>query len=169
MNIETLTFVHVVISLAGILSGCVLFLGFLSGSFWRRWNTLFLVTTVATSATGFLFPFVQLLPSHIFGAISLVVLAVGIAALYRFDLVGFWRKTYVICAAIALYLNIFVGVVQAFLKVPALKELAPTQAEPPFAIAQLLVLVLVSSMAVTGWLKWRSQTPPPRLAHRAGA
>ena len=170
MSIETLTFVHVAISLVGIVSGIVLFLGLLKGEFLNLWNTIFLVTTVATSATGFMFPFVELLPSHIFGAISLVVLAIGIAALCRFGLVERrWRKTYFICAAIALYLNIFVGVVQAFLKVPALKALAPTQSELPFAIAQLLVLALFTSLAVGSWLKWRSQTPVRHMAQRAGA
>jgi hypothetical protein len=88
MSLEVLTLIHVVISLAGIASGCVFFLGLLKGSYLKRWNTVFLVTTVATSATGFLFPFVQLLPSHIFGVISLVVLAIGLAALYRHDLAG---------------------------------------------------------------------------------
>ena len=92
-----------------------------------------------------------------------------LAFLLVFGLAGGWRKAYVICAAVALYLNIFVGVVQAFQKVPALKALAPTQSEPPFAIAQLLVLALFTSVAVTGWLKWRSQAPPMRLAQRAGA
>jgi hypothetical protein len=92
--------------------------------------------------TGYGFPFLHLLPSHVVGAISLVVLAVAIYARYARHLAGGWRGTYVIGAVIALYLNVFVLVVQSFLKVPALHALAPTQSEPPFAVAQLVVLVL---------------------------
>jgi hypothetical protein len=105
-------------------------------------TAIFLATTVLTSATGFLFPFTHLLPSHIVGTLSLVVLAIAIASLYVFHLAGAWRKTYVITSGIALYFNCFVLVVQSFLKVPALHALAPQGKEPPFAIAQLILLVL---------------------------
>jgi hypothetical protein len=114
----------------------------LSGERLDGWTTIFLTTTVLTSVTGFLFPIEHLLPSHKIGIISLIVLAPAILARYAFHLAGRWRRTYVICAVIALYLNCFVGVVQAFVKVPALKALAPTQKEPPFLVAQLLVLAV---------------------------
>jgi hypothetical protein len=141
-NLAAYTLVHVAISLIGIGSGLVVVGGFLTRREFNRWTPLFLTTTVATSATGYGFPFEHLLPSHIVGAISLVVLAAVIYARYARHLAGAWHATYVIGAVTALYLNVFVLVVQLFLKVPALKALAPTQSEPPFAIAQLLVLVL---------------------------
>jgi hypothetical protein len=116
-------------------------------------TAIFLAGTVATSVTGFGFPFDHLLPSHKVGIISLVILAVAILARYGLRLAGAWRRVYVICAAIALYLNVFVAVVQAFLKIPALTALAPTQAEPPFAIAQLVVLALFIALTVVAMKK----------------
>jgi hypothetical protein len=115
------------------------------------WTALFLATTVLTSVTGFLFPFERLLPSHVFGIISLVVLAIALFALYGRHLAGSWRWIYVVGAAVALYLNSFVGVFQAFLKIPAVHALAPTQAEPPFAVAQgtvLLAFIVLTVLAV---------------------
>ena len=141
-NLATYTSVHVVISLVVIGSGLVVLLGLLAGKRLNLSTALFLVTTAATSITGYGFPFTHLLPSHVVGAISLVVLAVAIYARYARHLAGAWRATYVICAVAALYFNVFVLVVQAFLKVPALHSLAPTQSEPPFAVAQLVVLAL---------------------------
>src|SRR5438477_200015 len=133
MSTATFTLVHVLLSLAGIASGFVVLAGLLTGKRRDRSTALFLATTALTSVTGFGFPFDHLLPSHAIGILSLLVLAVAIAARYSFHLAGAWRRTYVITAAIALYLNIFVLVVQLFLKVPALKDLAPTQKEPPFS------------------------------------
>lgn len=141
MSLETFTLVHVVISLVGIGSGLVVLAGLLGGKGLDGWTMLFLITTVLTSVTGFGFPFVQLLPSHIVGVISLVVLAVTIPARYVFHLAGAWRRIYVAGAVAALYFNVFVLIVQAFLKVPMLNALAPTQSEPPFLIAQLVALV----------------------------
>src|SRR5216117_1465342 len=123
----TFTLVHVGVSLAGIASGLVVLYGMLTANAMSRWTAIFLATTVATSATGFGFPFEQLLPSHIVGAISLVVLAVAIVAKYVKHLAGAWRLVYVITATLALYLNVFVLVVQLFRRVPALHDLAPTQ------------------------------------------
>jgi hypothetical protein len=136
------TIVHVVISLVGIGSGLIVMFGLLAGQRLDGQTVLFLATTVATSVTGYGFPFEHLLPSHIVGAISLVVLALAIYARYARHLAGPWRATYVICAVLALYLNVFVLIVQLFLNVPALHLLAPTQSEPPFGVAQLVVLVL---------------------------
>ena len=114
------------------------------------WTSIFLTTTVLTSVTGFLFPFEGLKPSYIVGGISLLVLAIAIWARYGGRLAGPSRWIYVVTAAVALYLNCFVAVVQSFLKIPALHALAPTGSEPPFLIAQLLVL------AIFVWLTWRA-------------
>jgi hypothetical protein len=148
MTTSTFTLVHVLLSLAGIGSGLVVVCGLLTEKRLDGWTAIFLVTTVLTSATGFLFPFHQLLPSHKVGILSLVVLAIVIPARYLFHLAGAWRRIYVIGALVALYLNVFVAVVQAFLKVPALKALAPTQQEPPFLVAQLVVLVVFAGLTI---------------------
>src|SRR6266446_10521393 len=142
MTTSTFTLVHVVLSLVGIASGLVVAYGLLAGKRLDGWTGLFLATTVATSVTGFGFPFDHLLPSHKVGIISLALLAIAILARYAFHLAGAWRRIYVITAIAALYLNVFVGVVQSFLKVPALHALAPKQTEPPFLVTQLVVLAL---------------------------
>jgi len=142
MSLATYTFLHVLISLIGIGSGFVVMFGLLTAKRLEGWTALFLITTVLTSLTGFGFPFEHLLPSHIVGIISLVALGFAIPALYNFHLSGAWRWIYVIGAAIALYLNVFVAVAQAFMKVPALKVLAPTQKEPPFLVTQIVVMVV---------------------------
>lgn len=141
-SVPTFTLVHVVISLIGICSGLVVLFGMFKSKKLEGWTALFLATTILTSVTGFMLPADHLLPSHIVGAISLVVLAVALLALYVKRLTGFWRWLYVVTAVIALYLNDFVLVAQSFQKVPFLNALAPTGSEPPFAIAQLVVLVL---------------------------
>ncbi len=138
---ETYTLIHVLISLIGIGTGFVALFGLLTGRLLNSWTAVFLTTTVLTSVTGFGFPFERLLPSHVVGILSLIVLAVAIAALYRRRLEGGWRTAYIVSASIAQYFNVFVLVVQSFNKVPALKALAPTQTEPPFVIAQLTVLL----------------------------
>lgn len=142
MSLATFTLVHVLISLIGIGSGLITAYGLLAAKPLDGWTATFLATTVLTSLTGFLFPVEHLLPSHIVGIISLVVLALAIFARYGRHLTGSWRWIYVVTALIALYLNCFVAVVQSFMKVPALKALAPTQKEPPFLIAQIALLVL---------------------------
>jgi hypothetical protein len=137
-----LTLIHVVISLVGIVSGCVVIFGFLKAKHFGGWVALFLTTTTLTSITGFLLPFHKIMPSHVVGLLSLFVLATATIALYRFRLNGPWRRTFVICSLIAEYFNVFVLVAQLFAKVPALRIAAPTQSEPPFAISQLVVLGL---------------------------
>ncbi|HEX9445503.1 MAG TPA: hypothetical protein VGA73_15385 [Candidatus Binatia bacterium] len=158
MSISTFTLVHVVLSLIGIFSGAVVLLGMLGGKRLDGWTATFLATTVLTSVTGFGFPFDHLLPSHKVGILSLAVLAVAILTRYAFHLVGAWRWIYVITAALALYLNVFVGVVQAFLKVPALRALAPTGTEPPFVAAEAAVLALFVALAVAAAIKFRPPT-----------
>ena len=130
MSLATFTLVHVILSLIGIFTGVVVLIGMLNSNRLSGLTAVFLATTVLTSATGFLFPFDKLLPSHIVGIISLVVLAIAILALYVFRLAGSWRWIYVGSAVLSLYLNVFVAVVQAFLKVPFLNELAPTPGLP---------------------------------------
>jgi hypothetical protein len=120
---------------------------------------VFLITTILTSATGFLFPTSKLLPSQVVGIISLAVLAVALIALYSRHLVGFWRVVYVISATIALYLNVFVGVVQTFLKVQFFNALAPTQAEPPFAVAQAIVLAIFVVIGFLAFRRFRLSAP----------
>ena len=141
MSLENFTLLHVIISLIGILSGIIVLFGMLGGQSLPALTALFLTTTVLTSVTGFLFPSAAILPSHIVGVISLIVLAAAILALYVFRLDGAWRWIYVIGAVMALYLNVFVGVVQAFQKL----------SEPPFVAAQaavLLIFVILGIMAV---------------------
>jgi uncharacterized membrane protein SirB2 len=160
MTIATFTFVHVALSLVGIGSGFVVMSGLLSGRAREGWTALFLVTTVATSVTGFGFPFDHLLPSHMVGIVSLVVLAVAILARYGQHLEGAWRWTYVVCAAAALYLNVFVGVAQAFMKVSALHALAPQQTEAPFLVAQVIVLALFIVLAVLAAKRFHGESIP---------
>jgi hypothetical protein len=155
MTLETFTAVHVVLSLIGIVAGFVVLFSFFSGKRLRVWTALFLLTTVATSVTGFAFPVDHLLPSHIVGAISLVVLAVAIVALFGLHFRGVWRGIYVVSTALALYFNVFVGVTQAFLKAPTLHALAPQQTEPPFVVAQLLVLALFILLTVVAVKRFR--------------
>jgi hypothetical protein len=141
-GMSPLLFLHVAVSLVGIATGLVVFYGLLTGKPQGGWTAVFLATTVLTSVTGFPLPATQILPSHIVGVLSLVLLAVAIAALYVFHLAGRWRWVYVATALAALYLNVFVGIVQSFQKLAFLKPLAPTQSEAPFLIAQVLVLAL---------------------------
>jgi hypothetical protein len=142
LGMTTFTFFHVVLSLAGILSGLVVVFGMISGKRLDGWTGLFLITTVATSVTGFMFPYHGFTPGIGVGIISLVVLAFAMLARYGRHLAGGWRRTYVITAVIALYLNVFVLVVQLFEKVPALHALAPKGSEPPFAVTQVVVMVI---------------------------
>ena len=156
LSMATLTFVHVVISLVGIFSGFVVAFGLIAGRPLDRWTAVFLTSTVVTSLTGFLFPFHRFLPSHAIGILSLILLAVAIFARYRRHLAGAWRRTYVVTAMTALYFNVFILVVQLFLKVPALKELAPTQSEAPFKLTQIVILALFVVLTVLAAIKFRA-------------
>lgn len=144
----TFTSVHVVLSLVGIVSGLVVVAGLTAARPLDAWTALFLVSTVATSVTGFGFPFDHVLPSHVVGVISLVVLGVAMLARYGQHLAGAWRTAYVIASAVALYLNVFVLIVQAFRRVPALAAMAPTQSEPPFLLAQLVVMAVFIGLGI---------------------
>jgi hypothetical protein len=155
MSLATFTVVHVLISLVAIASGFVVVFGLLAGKSRGGWTALFLTTTVLTSVTGFGFPFDHLLPSHKVGIISLVVLAIAILARYAFHLAGGWRSVYAVGATLALYLNFFVLVVQSFEKAPALHELAPTGTEPPFLVAQLVVLTGFLALGTLATIRFR--------------
>ncbi len=155
MGLSTFTLIHILISLAGIVSGLVVLGGWLAGKQFQGWTAFFLVTTVTTSVTGFFFPFRGFTPAYGVGVISLFVLAAAIYALYLRRLSGVWSKVYVINALIALYLNFFVLVAQLFQKTPALKELAPTQTEPPFAISQGIVLLLFIVLGIAAVRQFR--------------
>jgi hypothetical protein len=158
LGVTPLTFIHVLLSLIGILSGVVVLFGLLESKRLDGWAAVFLTTTVLTSATGYLFPFHRLLPSHIIGAVSLVALAVAIVARYSKNLTGSWGPTYVISAMIAFYLNVFVLIFQALLKVPALKAAAPTQSEPPFLSAQVVVMILFILLTVRATRRFRAES-----------
>jgi hypothetical protein len=142
IDLPTFTLIHVVLSLVGIFAGLVVVGGLMAGAQLDGWTGLFLATTVLTNVTGFGFPFRTLLPSHIVGGVSLLVLPIAIAARYWKHLTGAWRQVFVVTTALALYFNVFVLLVQLFQKTPALIVIAPTQKEPPFLVTQLVVLAL---------------------------
>jgi len=164
MSLATFTLLHVAISLVAIVTGLVVVIGMSSSKRLPGWTAVFLVTTFLTSATGFGFPFNGLLPSHVFGIITLVVMAVSVPGLYVFHLAGPWLRIYAVGAVFILYLNTFVLVVQTFLKVPFVTPLAPTQSEPPFAVAQLVVLALFIWLGVRAVRSLRPAASQPTLS-----
>jgi hypothetical protein len=143
LSLSTFTMLHVIISLVGIVSGLFVLSGLLGSNRMPAWTALFLLTTILTSVTGFGFPFTVLLPSHMIGILSLVLLAIACLTLYGMKLSGAWRWIYAVTAMIALYFNIFVLIIQSFLKIPALTALAPGNppSGPAFAVIQGLVLL----------------------------
>ena len=153
-----LTATHVIISLIGILSGAVVLLGMIAAKRMNGLTALFLVTTVLTSVTGFVFfPYHKVTPGIIVGILSLIALAIAIYARYPAGMVGGWRSTYVIAASISLYFNVFVLIVQTFEKVPALHALAPTGSEGPFKIAQLVCLILFVLLTILAAKKFHPE------------
>jgi len=160
---DAFTLVHVALSLVGILSGLVVLFGLIGGKRLNGWTAVFLVTTIATSVTGFFFPFHGVTPGIVIGILSIIILAVAVVARYTRQMAGGWRKTYVITSAIALYFNVFVLVVQLFRRVPVLKELAPTQSEPPFVVTQLVVMVAFIALTVLAVKNFRVAEPAARV------
>jgi hypothetical protein len=151
MSVGAFTLVHVIITLVAIGSGLIVVGGMFASHRLPVTTTLFLFATGLTSLTGFLFPIHGFTPALGVGIVACVILAVALFALYKERLVGPWRWIYAITAAVSLYLNVFVLVVQSFVKVSALNALAPTQTEPPFAVTQAAVLaifVLITLIAV---------------------
>lgn len=154
-NILTFTGVHTWLSLVAIATGLVVVIDLFRGRTAPAWTAMFLITAVLTSATGYGFPFTGLKPSHVVGAVALVVLAAALAGLYVFALNGVWRGIYAAGAVISLYLLVFVALAQAFAKVPALQALAPTQSEPPFALAQGVLLLVFIGVGIGAVRRFR--------------
>jgi hypothetical protein len=163
MSLSMFTTVHVIISLVAIVSGIVVMFGLLGSSRMPALTAIFLLLTILTSATGFLFPFDKVLPSHIIGALSLVLLAIACIALYGMKLSGAWRWIYVLTAMTSLYLNVFVLVIQSFLKVPALTALAPGNppSGPVFGVIQGIVLLFFVVVIIGAMRRYR---PMPAYA-----
>lgn len=155
----TLVGFHTWLSLIAIVAGCPVAAGLLRGERVRNWSGLFLVTAIATSVTGFLFPFSGVLPSHVVGTISLALLTLAVLAL-AFGARAGWARLYAIAVMLSFYLLVFVGIAQSFLKIPALHDAAPTQSEPPFAIVQGAALLL---FAILTWLAARRFASRPTL------
>jgi hypothetical protein len=160
IDLPTFTLIHVLISVVGIIAGLVVVGGLMAGARLDVWTGIFLGFTTLTSVTGFGFPFTVISPAHVVGGLSLVVLAVCLTARYWKHMDRGWRTTYVISAVTALYLNVFVLVVQLFTRTPALAALAPTQSEAPFAVTQTLVLGL---FACLGWAALRGSRLSPMI------
>ncbi|MFZ0764051.1 hypothetical protein [Bradyrhizobium sp.] len=157
LSLSAVTTLHVVISLVGIVTGLIVLSGLFKSQSMPGMTAIFLITTILTNATGFMFPFEKLLPSHVIAIISLVLLAIACVALYSMKLSGAWRSIYVITAITSLYLNIFVLVIQSFLKIGFLHALAPSvpPSEPPFAIVQGVVLVLFVIAGIAAVRRYR--------------
>jgi hypothetical protein len=163
MSLATFTTVHVIISLIGIVAGIIVMFGLLGSNKMPGLTAIFLLFTILTSATGFLFPFEKLLPSHMIGILSLVLLAIACIALYGMKLSGAWRWIYVVTALLSLYFNVFVLIIQSFLKIPALTAVAPGNppSGPVFAVVQGVVLVFFVLVIIGAWRRFR---PTPTFA-----
>lgn len=157
MVMQIYTIIHVLISLIGIFTGLIVLFGMLANKRLDGWTRWFLITTVLTSVTGFFFPFHGFTPAIGVGIISLVMLAIAIFARYSRQMAGVWRWIYIITAVIALYFNVFVLVVQAFLKIPSLHALAPTQTEQPFKATQLVVLAFFVLLGVIALVRFQPE------------
>src|SRR5215475_10215607 len=160
LSLSAFTIVHVIISLTAVVAGLVVMFGMLGSRRMPGLTAIFLIFTILTSVTGFMFPFNGITPGILIGILSLVLLAIACFARYGTKLDGAWRWIYALTALVSLYLNIFVLVIQSFLKVPALHALAPSvpPAEPPFAIAQGIVLVFFV-LAIIGVIRRYRPTP----------
>ena len=161
MILQIYTVIHTLISLIAIFTGLIVLFGMIGGERFDGWTKWFLLTAALTTVTGFFFPFHGVTPAIILGIISLPFLALTIFARYPKHLAGAWRWIYVIGAVICLYFNLFVAVVQAFEKIPALHALAPTQTEPPFKLTQLVVLLVSVLLAIVAAIRFH---PEPRVA-----
>lgn len=162
MSIPTFTMIHVIISLIGIVSGLIVLVGMFGSRRLPGWTAFFLATTILTSATGFLFPATTITPAQIFGYVSLAALAVALLSLYGFDIFGPWRWIYVAGAVLALYLNTFVLVVQSFQKLAFLHPLAPNGSEPPFLIAQAILLAIFVVLGLVAVIRFHPERAAPQ-------
>jgi hypothetical protein len=159
MSTSLFTQIHVAISLIGIVAGLMVLVGMTGNKLFPALTSLFLATTALTSVTGFFFPFHGFTPGIVVGILSLFILLVAYMARYGKHLENGWRRTYVITAMFALYLNCFVLVAQLFEHVPSLHVLAPTGTEPPFKIAQLAVLVVFALLTFVADKNFRPFLP----------
>ena len=162
MILQIYTIIHTLISLVAIFTGFVVVFGLLASKRLDVWTKWFLVTAIATTITGFFFPFHGFTPAIGLGIISLPFLALTIFARYPKHLAGLWRWVYVIGTVICLYFNLFVLVVQLFEKVPALHAMAPTQTEPPFKLTQFVVFQVSALLAIIAAIRFH-----PEPAHAA--
>jgi hypothetical protein len=162
MILHIYTIIHTLISLVAIFTGLLVLFAMLSANRANGWTKWFLITTTATTVTGFFFPFHGVTPAMVLGIITVPVLAITIFARYSRQLTGVWRWIYVVGAVMSLYFNLFVLVVQAFEKVPALHAMAPTQTESPFKVTQLVVLVASGLLAIGAVVRFRPQ--PARVS-----
>lgn len=162
-GVSSLQTFHVLISIVGIASGLAVVWGLLSSSRMSTLTAVFLLTTLLTNLTGFLFPFKGFTPAIGVGIAGTIVVAVCLAARYLKRLENGWRGVYVVTAVLSLYFNLFVLVVQLFQKVPALNAYAPTGSEPPFAVVQGIVLL---ACLAAGFLAFRRFHPLPKTQAR---
>ncbi|MGD0627920.1 MAG: hypothetical protein ABR987_01130 [Terracidiphilus sp.] len=154
LSLVQFTYLHVFLSLVGLGAGIFIVYGLLTSRRLSILTSLFLVTTVATSLTGFLYPFNGITPGIILGILSMIVLVLAIVALYVKKLAGPWRGTYVVTVMLAYYFNFFVLVAQSFAKVPALHSIAPTQASPGFGFTQAAILVIFILLTIRAFKKF---------------
>jgi len=159
LSLSAFTTLHVIISLVAIVSGVIVLIAMLASRQLVALTSLFLVTTVLTSATGLLFPIKTVTPALVLGVLSLLILAVALIGLYGRHLMGSWRWIYVAAAIAALWFNVFVLIVQAFLKVPALHALAPNGNEAPFLIAQSVTLAAFLILGVAAAIRFHPGGP----------
>ena len=156
----TLLEFHVLVSLVEMVVGLIVLYGLLTGQAFGAWTALFFIVAILTSVTGFpLAPF-GFDPPRAVGILTLVLLAIAVGAYYLFRLAGAWRWIYVVTALMALYLDVFVGVIQSFMKIPAVHALAPTQSEPPFLVAQAVVLALFVALGFVAVRKFHPALAP---------
>lgn len=155
LGLTTFTWIHTLLSLVAIVAGIVVVKGLLGSRVPGGWTALYLVTAIATSVTGFFFPFTRLIDSHYIGIASLVLFALAILARYAFRLAGAWRWVYALGMVLSLYFLVLVTLTQIFKRVPALTAMAPTQSEPPFLVAQLVTLAIFVWLAIAAARKFR--------------
>lgn len=148
LSIADFTVLHVAISMIAIFAGFIVVGAMFAGANLGGWTAFFLLMTILTSLTGFLFPFKTVTPAIVVGVIASLVLIVALWALYKHRLAGRWRVVYVAAAIASLYFNMFVLIAQSFQKVSFLNPYAPTGSEPPFLIAQVTTLVAFIALGV---------------------
>jgi hypothetical protein len=156
MSTPTFTLLHVILSLIGIATGFVVLFALGGGKLLPRWTALFLVTTILTSVTGFLYPIHGITPGIVLGVLSSIVLLVALVALYLGKAEGPWRTPFVLSAGLAQYFNVFVLFAQLFAKIPALKAIAPTPSSPAFGVTQLVVLICFVLLTRSAWKGYRT-------------